>query len=80
MITESHIIYIDEPSISQAIRVHFAEFCIIDEKYLENIYIYIYRCFLNIKICSLLWEFAQTVLPLVIVAGLLSKSKKILHD
>lgn len=69
--------YIDEPSISQAIRVHFAEFCIVDEKYLENIYIYI---FLNIKICSLLWEFAQTVLPLVIVAGLLSKSKKILHD
>jgi hypothetical protein len=42
MITESHIMYIDEPSISQAIRVHFAEFCIIDEKYLENIYIYIY--------------------------------------
>lgn len=55
MITESHIMYIDEPSISQAIRVHFAEFCIVDEKYLENIY----RCFLNIKICSLLWEFAD---------------------
>jgi hypothetical protein len=49
--------YIDEPSISQAIRVHFAEFCIIDEKYLENIYIH--RYFLNIKICSLLWEFAD---------------------
>jgi hypothetical protein len=78
MITESDIMYIEEPSLSQAIRVHFAEFYIIDEKHLENIYIY--RCFLNIKICSLLWEFAQTVLPLVIVAGLLSKSKKILHD
>jgi hypothetical protein len=39
MITESHIIYIDEPSISKAICVHFAGFCIIDENYLENIYI-----------------------------------------
>jgi hypothetical protein len=57
MITESHIIYIDEPSISKAICVHFAGFCIIDENYLEDIYIY--RCFLNIKICSLLWEFAD---------------------
>lgn len=41
MITESHIMYIDEPSISQAIRVHFAKFCIIDENYLEKIYMYI---------------------------------------
>ena len=41
--------YIDEPSISQAIRVHFAEFCIIDEKYLENINIYIY-IFIYIRI------------------------------
>jgi hypothetical protein len=32
--------YIDEPSISQAIRVHFAEFCIIDEKKSRK-YIYI---------------------------------------
>jgi hypothetical protein len=39
MITESDIMYIEEPSISQAIRVHFAEFYIIDEKYLENMYI-----------------------------------------
>ena len=39
MITESHIMYIDEPSISQVIGVHFAEFFIIDENYLENIYI-----------------------------------------
>jgi hypothetical protein len=39
MITESHIMYIDEPSISQVICVHFAEFCIIDENDLENIYI-----------------------------------------
>lgn len=30
--------YIDEPSISQAVRLHFAKFCIIDEKYLEKIY------------------------------------------
>jgi hypothetical protein len=39
MITESHIMCIDEPLISQTIRVHFAEFGIIDENYLENIYI-----------------------------------------
>jgi len=39
MITESHIMYIDEPSISQTTRVHFAEFCIIDENYLEKKYI-----------------------------------------
>jgi len=37
MITESHIMNIGEPSISQAIRVHFAKFCIIDENYLEKI-------------------------------------------
>jgi hypothetical protein len=75
MITESHIMYIDEPSISQAICVHFAEFCIIDEKRLENIY----RCFLNIKYAPSCGSL-PTVRPLVIVAGLLSKSKKILHD
>jgi len=39
MTRESHIMYIDEPSISQEMRVHVSEFCIIDEKYLEKIYI-----------------------------------------
>jgi hypothetical protein len=51
MTTESHIMYIDEPSISQEIRVHVSEFYFIDENYPENIY----RYFINY----------QTMLPLV---------------
>jgi hypothetical protein len=51
MTTEPHIMYIDEPSIRQAIDVHFSEFCGIKGNYLENIF----RCFLNY----------QTMLPLV---------------
>jgi hypothetical protein len=39
MTTKSHIMHIDEPSISQAILVHFSKFCVLDENYAENIYI-----------------------------------------